>query len=354
MGRASTDSPTVRRPAHGAAHLPIGQSAAAREPAGGRRREGDGAIGSPAARRHRRRAGAGHGDVVLGVGGRPRAARRVAADRGWRRVADGGGPARLRHRRRDGGRAEPRRPCASAPAGRRVRAPRGRRDGLCRRLRRRPRGGGAAAVPHRRGPRRGLPDRPQAHDVVVRPWTRLRPRRAGRRPDAGQRAPPADQRLRRAAVAGGAAGGSGERRGGRAARGAGRPPRPAGRARPAVPAPVRADPVPRAGAAPGQPRLLRAHVGAVRHVDVAPRLPGREHRDDRCAAARRSRRLPRDRCRGGRRVPARRLAGRPGRAGAAGGAGDGGERHLLRAGRVRLRRPTASWCWRWCSSGVQP
>ncbi len=89
------------------------------------------------------------------------------------------------------------------------------RDGLRRGVRRRPRGGGAAAVPHRCRPRGGLPDRPEAHDVVVRPRTRIRPRRAGRRPDAGQRAPPADQRLRRAAVAGGAAGGGGERRGGR-------------------------------------------------------------------------------------------------------------------------------------------
>ena len=351
MDRATTDSPTVRSRGRCGAPARRAECSCAGT-RGRRRREGDGAIRSPAARRHRRCAGAGHGDVVLGVRRRPRAARRVAPDRGRRRVADGVGPARLRHRRRDGGRAQPRRPRPRAPARRRVRARRGRGDGLRRRVRRRPRGGGSAAVPHRRRPRRGLPDRPEAHDVVVRPRTRLRPRRAGRRPDAGQRAPPADQRVRRAAVAGGAAGGRGERRGGRAARGAGRPPRATGRARPAVPAAVRADPVPRTGPAAGQPRLLRAHVGAVRDVDVAAAYLAASTATTGAPLPVGVARLPRDRRGGGRRVPARRLAGRPDRAGAG-----------WRRWRWRSAAPAACWprsrsaarrssCWRWCSSGV--
>ena len=253
--------------------------------------------------------------------------------------------ARLRHRRR-GGRAQPRRPRPGAPARRRVRARRGRGDGLRRRVRRRPRGGvrcGSSPA----SPSPGSPYRPEAHDVVVRPRTRLRPRRAGRRPDAGQRAPQLISAFaalpvarccwwpRRA-----------RRRAGCSRRGLSRP---GPLAAPAPPFRPRYALTLSANGARGWPTSATSGTcGSCTRCGRGCPPPRREHRDSRCAAARRCARLPRDE-----------VAKSCGTWSAAGWAtGSTGWRRW----RWRSAAPAACWprspsaarrpcCWRWCSSG---
>ena len=351
MDRATTDVPTFA--ACGATGM--GQSAAAREPAG---TDGGGRWSDPLVRQLAAIAAV----QVLVMATWFSASAVVPALRAewaarprWRRVADGVGPARLRHRRLT---AAVLNLADRVPAHRLVAVcalARGRRDGLRRGVRRRPRGGGAAAVPHRRRPRGGLPDRPEAHDVVVRPRTRVRPRRAGRRPDAGQRAPPADQRA------------SPRCRGGRCCWWRRRAPRRAACSRRASSGPARWPRPPRRS---GRGTCWPCSASGARGWRTSA-TSGTCGSCTRCGRGSPPtlRRAPRPPVTplpvgvaaflaigvaGVAGLPARRLAGRPGRAGAAGGAGDGGERHLLRRWPRSPSAARRSWCWRWCSSGARP
>ena len=120
-------------------------------------------------------------------------------------------------------------------------------------------------------PRRRLPTRPQAHGHLVPSRTRDGARHRRRRVDPRLGDAPPRQRARRARLAHGRLRDLGPDAGGRAPRAhrARRPlPVPAGDLRPA-PGPARLRQPRRP---PGEPRLLRAHVGALRHVGVVRRL----------------------------------------------------------------------------------
>ena len=156
-----------------------------------------------------------------------------------------------------------------------ARHPRGRGRGgggeraARRRLRRR--AGDPAALPHRLLPRRGLPARAQAHGHLVPARTRDGARDPRRRAHARLGAAAPRQRARRARLAHGRLRDLGADAGRRApgARGARRAvPVPAGDLRPAPGAPRLRQP----RRPPGEPRLLRPHVGALRHVGLVRRL----------------------------------------------------------------------------------
>ena len=131
--------------------------------------------------------------------------------------------------------------------------------------------GDPAALPHRLLPRRRVPARAQAHGHLVPPRPRDGARDPGRRADPrlGSAAP--RQRARRARLADRRLRDLGADARGRApgARGARRAvPVPAGDLRPA-PGPSRLRQPRRP---PGEPRVLRPHVGALRHVGLVRRL----------------------------------------------------------------------------------
>ncbi|CAA9315064.1 MAG: Uncharacterized MFS-type transporter, partial [uncultured Nocardioidaceae bacterium] len=298
--------------------------------------------GAAPARAHRRRAGPRDGHVVLGVRGRPCASPGVGRRHRERHAAHRRGPARFRRRRPRLGRAQPRRPAPDPPAGgRRCGAGRGH-HGRDRGARRRPRARGGPALRDRRGTGRGVPAGPEAHDLVVRPGPRRRARRPRRGAHPRQRPAPARQQRRRAAVAWRPARRCGLRRP-RLRRRLDR--RPARAARPAGPSAGTgrgAHVLPRTRSAAGEPRLLRAHVGAVRRVDLAAGVPdgqpGRaRHRPD--ADRGRPHLVRRHRPGRSRRVPRRRAARGPARPGAGRRMGDARQRDLLRAGRGRVRGP---------------
>ena len=194
-------------------------------------------------------------------------------------LADRAGAGRIRGRGRRLGRVRPGGPGTPAPACRRLRRRRGHMHPGHSAVRGRPGRRGAAQVRHRGLAGRRLPGRHEDHGLLVGArWPGAGHGSARRLADPWVRPAAPDRRAVAAELARGAGRGRGHRpfRGDRGWR--------ADQAGPAFslrerrrPPRLRPGDVRRQRPPPGQPGLFRAHVGAVRTVDMVAGIPGREH-----------------------------------------------------------------------------